>query len=74
LPRGDQIYSSALLADGRIYYFGRNGSCYVVAAKPTFEFLGTNQLESRGRFNSSPAVADGRILIRSDKFLYAIGK
>jgi outer membrane protein assembly factor BamB len=74
IPRGDQVYASALLADGKVYYFGRNGTCYVVAANPKFELIATNQLEQRGRINSSPAVVDGRILIRSDKFLYAIGK
>ena len=50
---------------------GRNGD--VLAAKPAFELLATNDLETRGMFSSSPAVAGGHFYIRSDKFLYCIG-
>jgi len=74
IERGNQVYSSALLADGKVYYLSRDGQTYVVAAKPKFEQLATNNLRDGGVFNSSPAVDGSRILIRSDKFLYCIGK
>ena len=64
---------AAVLAEGRLYYLGRSGRTFVLAAKPAFELLATNGLETRGLFNSSPAVAAGRFYIRSDKFLYCIG-
>jgi outer membrane protein assembly factor BamB len=70
----DQIYASPVLADGKIYYTNRQGRTFVVAASPKFELLNTNELEPRGLFNASPAVADNRMLIRSDRFLYAIGQ
>lgn len=74
LERAGQVYSSPLLADGKLYYLTRDGRTFVIAAKPEFEQLALNQLEQRGMFNGSPAVDGSRLLIRSDKFLYCIGK
>ena len=73
IPRVDEVYSAAVLAEGRLYYLGRSGRTAVIAAKPAFELLATNELEVRGLFNSSPAVAGGRFFIRSDQSLYCIG-
>jgi hypothetical protein len=36
--------------------------------------LATNDLRDGGQFNASPAVAGNKLLVRSDKFLYCIGK
>lgn len=74
LPRADQFYPSAVLGDGKLYYLSRAGQVFVVAAKPAFELLGNNKLEERAMFNSSPVIADGRLFIRSDRWLYAVGK
>jgi outer membrane protein assembly factor BamB len=74
IERAGEVYSAAVLADGRIYYLGRGGRTYVLAAKPSFEQLATNELEPRGLFNSSPAIAGGRLFVRSDRFLYCIGQ
>ena len=73
LDRAGQFYSSALLADGRLYYVTRDGKTFVVAAQPQFEQLAVNDLSDGGVFNASPAVAGQRLLIRSDKFLYCVG-
>jgi len=73
IERADEIYAAAVLAEGRLYYLGRGGRTYVLAAKPAFEPLAANDLEPGGRFNSSPAVAGGQLFIRSDRFLYCIG-
>ena len=77
LPRANQIYSAALLAGGNVYYLDRSGTCFVVAAKPTFELVSANALgsrEDRTVFNSSPAVMGSKLLIRSNKALWCIGK
>ncbi len=74
LERAGQVYSSALLADGRLYYLTRDGRTFVLAAKTGFEQLANNDLHDGSIFNSSPAVDGSRLLIRSDKFLYCIGK
>jgi outer membrane protein assembly factor BamB len=73
LNRAGQFYSSALLADGRLYYVTRAGKTFVMAAQPRFEQLAVNDLSDGGVFNASPAVAGQRLLIRSDKFLYCVG-
>lgn len=73
-PSPGMIYPSPVLADGKLYYFSRNGRGYVVAAKPKFELLAQNSLSDGGTFNASPAVTGNRLLLRSDKFLYCLGE
>ena len=72
ISRAGQIYGSALLADGRIYYTNRSGRTFVVAADPEFKLLATNELNDGTLFNASAAVTGSRILIRSEKHLYCI--
>jgi outer membrane protein assembly factor BamB len=74
LPRADQFYPSPVLADGKLYYLTRAGQTFVVAANPKFELLATNRFDERAVFNACPVVADGRVFLRSDRFLYCIGK
>jgi outer membrane protein assembly factor BamB len=74
MDRPGQVYASALLADGNVYYLTRDGRTLVLAAKPKFEKISLNDLGDRSTFNASPAVHGNRLLIRSDKFLYCVGK
>jgi outer membrane protein assembly factor BamB len=74
LERSGTIYASALLGDGKLYYLARNGRTFVVAAKPEFEQLGQNDLSDGSIFDASPTVDGSRLLIRSNKYLYCIGK
>lgn len=74
LKGAEQVYASALLADGRIYYQTRMGKTFVLAAKPEFELLASNNLSERATFDGTPAVSGNQLLIRSDKTLYCIGK
>jgi outer membrane protein assembly factor BamB len=74
LDRAGEVYASALLADGKLYYLTRDGRTFVLAAKPKFEQLAVNDLRDRSIFNGSPAVDGSQLLIRSDKFLYCVGK
>ena len=68
-----QVYASPVLAGGHIYYLSRTGKTFVVPAEPRFRLVATNNLQDGGGFNGSPAVADGRLFIRSDKHMYCIG-
>ena len=71
-PSGD--YCSPVIIDGKLIQFTKKGICYVIAAKPEFELLATNQFTEDGsEFNSTPAFADGTMYVRSNKFLYSIG-
>lgn len=74
VERAGQIYSSTLLADGRLYYLNRSGRTFVLPASPTFELLATNELRDGGVFNASPVVTGKQLLLRSDKVLYCIVK
>lgn len=74
LPRAGQIYASSLLADGKIYYLTRDGKTFVLAAKPSFELIATNDLSDRSLFHATPVADQGRLLIRSDKALYCLGR
>ncbi len=73
-PAPGQIYASPVLADGRLHYVSRSGRAYIVAAKPVFEQLAYNDLSDGSIFDASPAVSGGQLLLRSNKFLYCIGK
>lgn len=65
--------ASPVAGDGKVYFLNETGVCTVVSAKADeFEFLAANDLgeETLG----TPAIANGRIYIRTDKTLFAIGK
>ncbi len=70
VSRIDQVYASAILGGDRILYVGRTGQGRIVAAEPSYEELAAFDLSDRGSFDASPAIADGRLLIRSDRHLY----
>jgi hypothetical protein len=74
MPDAGQVYASTLLADGRLYHLTRSGRMFVLAARPEFELLATNDLLDGGVFNASPAVLGDHILVRSDKYLYCLGR
>jgi outer membrane protein assembly factor BamB len=74
-PDSGLIYASALLADGKIYYVSQKRGTYVVAAEPEFKLLAHNVFaDDDSRTNASLAVSDGQLLLRSDRFLYCIGR
>jgi len=74
-PPPRDIYASAVAADGKIYYVSREKGTYVLAAKPKFELLAYNIIESdTSVFNGTPAVGDRQLFLRSDKYIYCIGK
>ena len=48
---------------------------YVVAARPKFELLAHNVFaDDSSRTNGSVAVSNGQLLLRTDQYLYCIGK
>ncbi len=70
-----QEYSSPVLADGKIYYMSRSGDGFVYAAGPEFKLLAQNHFAPKsGDFNATPAISDGQLFIRSNKFLYCVAQ
>jgi outer membrane protein assembly factor BamB len=74
-PQAGRIWASPVLADGKLYYVSQFKGTYVVAAAPKFELIAHNVFaEDPSRTNASPAVSDGHIFLRTDDYLYCIGK
>ena len=74
-PAPGNIWSSALLADGKLYFVSQHAGTYVVAAKPKFEQLAHNVFaDDDSRANATPAVSNGQLFLRTDRNLYCIGK
>ena len=74
-PNGGDFYASPLLADGKLYYVSRQEGVYVVAASPEFKLLAHNTLAPDTSIcNASLAVSDSQLFLRSDRYLYCIGK
>ena len=75
LKDGSDFYASPVLADSKVYYASREHGTYVVEAGPKFKLLAHNSLApDTSLFNASPAVSQGQMFLRSDRFLYCIGK
>jgi outer membrane protein assembly factor BamB len=71
--RGKLVYASVLLVDDKLYAVSRWGGTYVIAAKPKYELLAQNKIESdESDFNASPAISNGQMFLRSNQFLYCI--
>jgi hypothetical protein len=70
----DKVYASMTCADGKLYAVTRQGGTVVLAAKPEFEEIARNDLGDSSVFNGTPVPDGGRLLLRSDRFLYCIGK
>ncbi len=68
----EQHLASPLLAEGRVYFFGKDGKTTVVKAGKPFEKLAENLLE--GGVVATPAIVDRTIFLRTDTHLYRIGK
>ena len=69
---GGLFFASPVAADGKVYLVSETGETFVLRAGPKPEVLAQNDLEER--FIASPAIANGRLLLRSDGTLFSIGK
>lgn len=74
-PNPGIVYSSVLIADGKIYALSQHNGTFVFAAKPEFELLAHNQFaDDDSRANASPVTSGGRLLLRTDRYLYCLGQ
>ncbi|MBW3597942.1 MAG: PQQ-like beta-propeller repeat protein [Planctomycetes bacterium] len=70
-----RFYASIVLVGDRIYAVSRNAGTFVLRAGGEFEQLAQNRFESDGAdFNGSPALNDGQMFLRSNRFLYCVGE
>lgn len=69
---GGVYTASPVAGDGKVYLVSEDGETIVLAAGRTPRVLERNKLKARQL--ASPAIAGGRLFIRSDDAVYAIGK
>jgi outer membrane protein assembly factor BamB len=72
LPASATFTSSPVAFDGAILVSSEDGDTYVLKAGPVYQLLRSNSLGEP--IFASPAIADGKILIRGEKSLYCIGQ
>jgi outer membrane protein assembly factor BamB len=69
----NQDYASPIVADGKLYFMTRNGDMFVLRLGAQFEQLAQNRVTKDAEdFSATPAVSDGQIFIRSNKYLYCV--
>jgi outer membrane protein assembly factor BamB len=67
----DKYFSSPVAADNKVFLIGQGGQVSVVKAAGEWEVLTVNELDDE--CYATPAIADGRIYIRTRSALYAFG-
>ncbi|MEM9799425.1 MAG: PQQ-binding-like beta-propeller repeat protein [Planctomycetota bacterium] len=70
----DQYYASPVGAGGRMLVAGMSGMISVVDAAADWETIATITLEDAGRVWSTPALSDGRILVRGQQRLFCLAR
>ena len=65
-------WSSPIAVGKKIFVTGTNGRVLVLEAGTDYKELSINQTAESGRFNATPAVDRGRLLIRSKDYLYCV--
>ncbi len=69
---GTSYTASPVAANGRLYCTSEEGETRVVKAGPVFELLSINTLDDYCL--ATPAISNGMIFIRSQHYLWALGK
>lgn len=70
---GRPVYASPVKAGDKIYVVTRRSGTFVYDAKPEMPEVARNPALDDSDFNATPAVTNGRLILRSNKALYAIG-
>lgn len=72
LNHGSGYYASPVAAEGRIYLIDTDGKLAVVSAEAEWNVLHTSDFGES--CHATPAIAGGRIYVRTGKTLYCFGK
>ncbi len=72
---GRPVYASPVVANGKIFVQTRWSGVIVLPAEPKYSVLAQNRMASdESDFNASPAISNGDLFLRSNRFLYCVGK
>ena len=70
-PNTGQYYSSPVMGDGKIYLINQRGRLTILSAHANWKVLGTADFGEEAY--ATPAIADGRIYLRTTGHLYCFG-
>lgn len=72
---GGKFYASPVIAGDKLYAVSREEGVFVLKADSSLEQLARNRFSADDSiFNATPAISAGQIFLRSDRFLYCLGK
>ncbi len=78
---GEKLYASAVIVDGKFINPSREDGVVVLAVPekagetPEFKEIARNRFSDDERiFNATPVVVNGKLLLRSDTYVYCIGE
>ena len=69
---GGSYSASPIYAAGKIYLLSEDGDMTVIESAGAFKELARNSIP--GKFQASPALSDGQLILRSDKQVYCVGR
>lgn len=72
LGKTQSFVASPVASDGRIFIVAENGTVFIIKDGPAFEQLAEIPIGDVSLV--SPAITDGAIYFRSQKYVYAVGK
>lgn len=72
IPNACEYFASPIYGDGKIYLAGENGFVVVLKDSPEYEVLAKNDMGDS--IVATPAIADGRLFIRTRSKLLAVGQ
>ena len=72
-PKGKgNFYPSPIIAGGHIYAIRESGIVYVLKLSDKFELV--SEIDMQDKIIATPAAVDGKLIIRTEKYLYLIGR
>ncbi len=74
IPEGKSFTASPWASNGKIFCLNEFGETFVIKAGPQFELLHTNKLASKELCMATPALAGGKLILRTGDNLYCIAR
>ena len=71
---GSGFTSSPWAYNGHIFCINENGKTFVIKAGREYKLVGTNQLEDDDMGMATPAIADGKLVLRTRHRLYSLSQ
>jgi outer membrane protein assembly factor BamB len=73
-PGAGGTWGSMVHAEGRLYVVTKNAQTLVIKADPKYELLATNSLGQGESSNSSLAISNGDVFVRTFKHLWCLAE